>query len=58
MWRPLAEECTVPALVALLGALFAVDYQFDVPIERTWPVLLIALGALRAAAMLERRGER
>lgn len=35
-----------PVLLTILGGLFAIDYFGPYPFYRTWPVLLIAYGAL------------
>jgi hypothetical protein len=43
-------EWTFAALIAVLGLIFAGDYQLGWPASRTWPVFLIVWGSLKAAA--------
>jgi len=38
-----------PAVLVTLGLLFLMENMSDYPFERTWPILLIVIGAVRVA---------
>lgn len=47
----IARACRGPVLLICIGVLFALHQQAGVSFERTWPLLIIALGVLK---LLER----
>jgi len=42
-----------PVLMIVVGTLFAIDHAGGISIGRTWPVILVALGAMRLWQYLE-----
>jgi hypothetical protein len=49
----LASAARGPVLMIVIGGLFAIDHAGGVSIARTWPVILVVLGAMRLWQYLE-----
>jgi hypothetical protein len=45
--RSFARAARGPVLIIVVGALFAMDHAGGASIGRTWPVILVAAGAMR-----------
>ena len=44
-----------PVMMIVIGILFAIDHAGGASISRTWPVILVTLGAMRLWAYLGAR---